>query len=465
MKKNYTKYALFAASVLMVSSSAFAEKWYSNNTTTAQTDTNYMNSSIWNANVVPNMSESDTEGTSINLMNDLSLNGTILLNQMWLKVNDKTFTLQDGANLTLKSGIINDADPTTKLRTTSKVVVETGATLTANYSNQGNIEVNGGTANFTGNLNGSADLSGSNLTINSGNVIVGGNTQNYRINVNSGSYSYGSSTNDIIKVSGGAVTSSNNISGTKVTMTGGTFNMGQQNIQNGATFSLFGTSQIVDTTKQTDQIGIAGSTTVINFGGGKVVDFKNIDVNAATLNFGAKDEYGVFRAAVAHTINVSNKIALRPSTWNFNLANSNLITANDLATLKANAFAFAGNEFEVWNNIAESQTYFHVDFSNMNFSSLVKGDYYVSFIAADLNNYHKDKEPIFDFVNADGDTVSMLYDTIYNYNDDVSVKVMADSSNKLAYYMAINVVPEPSTYAAIFGAIALAFVAYRKKRA
>ena len=206
----------------------------------------------------------------------------------------------------------------------------------------------------------------------------------------------------------------------------------------------------------------------ISFAGG-VLRGNNVDIagsaNGTDLIFGAEDSDGVFRAAAARSFSVGNKIKIyspeeNPTLFRFNLASSNLLGDNSAGNLKANAFIYSENEIEIAVNFSAV-----IDFSRIDFSAL-GGEYCVSFMAME-RNYHEDKTVDFSYLDDfnGGAQTAIEYGQEYAYGDNVLFVVSYDSANKI-YSMALNVVsvPEPAAYAAIFGALALAFAARRRRK-
>ncbi|MBO7521044.1 MAG: PEP-CTERM sorting domain-containing protein [Opitutales bacterium] len=126
--------------------------------------------------------------------------------------------------------------------------------------------------------------------------------------------------------------------------------------------------------------------------------------------------------------------------------------------MKANAFVYSENEIEIAANFSSL-----IDFSYIDFSAL-GGEYYVSFMAME-RNYHEDKTIDFSYLDDFDAETPIEFGQEYAYGDNVTFVVSYDNANKI-YSMALNVasVPEPATYAALFGAIALAFAAYRRRK-
>ena len=117
-----------------------------------------------------------------------------------------------------------------------------------------------------------------------------------------------------------------------------------------------------------------------------------------------------------------------------------------------NAIIWAGNQL---NPVLGD---FLIDVTNIDTTSLEGGEYYVALAA--FNNTGGTA-----FDNLDPRISSSSVET-----DAIKIKGLEwantnNTNNTLYAVLEYTPIPEPSTCAAIFGALALAFVAYRKKRA
>ena len=79
------------------------------------------------------------------------------------------------------------------------------------------------------------------------------------------------------------------------------------------------------------------------------------------------------------------------------------------------------------------------------------------------SDFHKDTQPVFFYIDSTGRSNDIVYGEEYQYSEDVSFEVIHDTSIN-SYYVSINVVPEPATYAAIFGALAIAIAFIRRRK-
>lgn len=414
---------LLIFSTLFVASATFAATAvsYRNNTSAAASeDAWWGDSANWDTTNLSYPVEQGVGPTSsaevnanVDLYNDIYIDkrtSAVNIYSVWLKTADKILTVKNGVTLTLSNGVTNNGGGTT-----AGFLIESGATVNVQGASSGNYFVDGGTLSMN-------RINGGVLKINSGTVT-------------NSAYTQGGAD---ITMHGGTFTANNPVDGNaKLTLFGGNFNMGA-----------------------TDK-NLVGTFT---FAGGLFDGNNRIDISDGnTFIFGAEDENGVFRAAKARSFVAGNRIRIYNSgatatTFRFNLGSSNLLSDNSASNLKANAFMYSAGEISIAANFSSL-----IDFSNIDFSAL-GGEYYVSFMAME-NNYHEDKTIDFSYLDDFDVKKDIEYGQEYAYGDNVTFVVSYDNSNKI-YSMALNVVPvpEPSTYAAIFGALALAFVAYRRRK-
>ncbi|MBR4597396.1 MAG: PEP-CTERM sorting domain-containing protein [Opitutales bacterium] len=408
MKKIIALLALFAVAI----SFGATNVWYSNNTASASLEDAWWGESAnWNNAVEQGVGPTNTSDVNayVNIYNDIYIDTTANINALWFKTAGKILTAKSGANLT-SAGITNEHGGAT-----AGILIESGAIVNITGNENGNFIVDGGTLN-TNRINGGI------LKINSGTVT-------------NSAYTQGGAD---ITMYGGTFTASQPVDGNvKLTMYGGNFNMGATDKNLVGTFTFAGGS----------------------FDGNNRIDISN----GNTFIFGAEDENGAFHAATARSFVAGNRIRIYNSgatatTFRFNLGNSNLLSDNSASNLKANAFMYSAGEISIAANFSSL-----IDFSNIDFSAL-SGEYYVSFVAMQ-NNYHEDKTIDFSYLDDFDVEKDIEYGQEYNYGDRVSFVVSYDNSNKI-YSMVMNVVPvpEPATYAALFGAIALAFAVYRRRK-
>lgn len=401
--------------VLSLNMQAQTTVWYSNNTSAAQTSNDWFDETIWSANAATDQSipQNTAEVNAyVNLYNNLYVGSDVSVSSIWLKTDDKVLSVENGATLTLTQGYTNDG-----YKFNSYIEVADSSTLIIGGESNGNVVLNGGSVT-------TKRLNGGNYTINSGSFSVDGYIQN-KANV---------------KVYGGSLSLQNG------------------NIDGDASVSLFGGSLKIANDKTVGK-GDQENAATITFGGGKLYNdpSERLDLNNANLIFGASDE-GVFKAASAHSIEVGTRLRIFPGTMRFNMANANLLTDSSSASLKDNAFVYSAGEISMQSNDAILVT---LDFSNIDFSGL-NGDYFVSLFAME-SDFHKDTQPVFSYIDSTGLSNDIVYGEEYQYSEDVSFEVIHDTSIN-SYYVSINVVPEPATYAAIFGALAIAIAFIRRRK-
>ncbi len=71
-----------------------------------------------------------------------------------------------------------------------------------------------------------------------------------------------------------------------------------------------------------------------------------------------------------------------------------------------------------------------------------------------------------EWVDADGNdlTTKKIFDTTFRFEEGVEYEVSKITSGEYAGQYSLTIIPEPSTYAMIFGALALGFVVYRRRK-
>lgn len=507
MRTPIAKTCIFAAAATLASGYALAANQYKNDTEAAQIpDADWYNPAVWSrpadADQVPNWTNYPDDGTSsayLDFFYDLSLGydfdgnaANVTVDLIFTKVQGSTLSINNGATLKVMNALNND--------NAAIINVNEGSSLYIKNTSRGIINVNGGsfeTSAFSGvvdALRGSIAMSGGSVTntgstsvtdinIKGGTLANTGSFNDVNLVQSGGSVSQGGGTsNSTFKISGGELTHGGSFANTSIELSGGSLKLNtgvSALLQQNSTLTLLGSGSFKGTTKYADGAGenIAISASTVNFGGGTLSDLKQISMQSSSnLNFGYTDADGVFHAAAAHSLQADWKILIQDSNWKFSAANSNLITSNADADLKANAFAYAGTEFQFWWDRGptddpafpkEDTTVknFTLDFSNIDFSGLETGTYYLSLIACELN-FHSYAEPTFDFVDQLGETQLIAMATEYEYSENLTFEVLKNS-NSTAYYLEISItsaVPEPATYAAIFGALALAFAACRRRK-
>lgn len=189
--------------------------------------------------------------------------------------------------------------------------------------------------------------------------------------------------------------------------------------------------------------------------------FVNQSSSSEGYVFGSFDQYGDFYAAVAKSMNSSSRLQLISGTKAvYNLGVSNLISSK-VAGLDDNALFYTTGEFQVM------QGDIYLDFSNITAKALAEngiteaGTYYVALMS--WGRTFKDiGASDFSPVLAEGSAVETDFVKFagFEWGNGTS-----QGNNTLYAVLNVNpVIPEPSTYATIFGALALAFVAYRHRK-
>ncbi|MDX8415215.1 PEP-CTERM sorting domain-containing protein [Intestinicryptomonas porci] len=204
-----------------------------------------------------------------------------------------------------------------------------------------------------------------------------------------------------------------------------------------------------------------GTGTNLTFLGGSYVTSSRINQKqngCGDYIFGGIDEFGKFKAAVAKSINSTNRLQMMSGTTaTYNVAASNLITQKS-SGLDDNAIFYTTGEFQ------QMQGEFVLDFSNILLQDLFDagiegGTYYVALVSFGVT-----------YKTLGGSEFAPTLSDNSVFGDFVSFEGFEwanDSKNNNTLYAVLNInpsVPEPSTYAAIFGALALAFVAYKRRK-
>lgn len=173
--------------------------------------------------------------------------------------------------------------------------------------------------------------------------------------------------------------------------------------------------------------------------------------NTSEYIFGGMDPDGIFKAAAAKSINSSFVVQLNSGhTTTYNVGTSNLLTTKSTG-MDENAIIWAGNQL---NPLSGD---FLIDVTNIDTTSLEEGEYYVALAA--FNNTGGTP-----FENLDPHISDSCVET-----DAIKIKGLEwantnNTYNTLYAVLQYTPVPEPSTCAAIFGVLALAFAVYRRKR-
>ena len=179
-----------------------------------------------------------------------------------------------------------------------------------------------------------------------------------------------------------------------------------------------------------------------------------VDAAAATdsttnITFGGKDEFGVFHAADASALTNNWEVRVYSSgSVTFNLGDSNFSTS---MTTTASDAIFAGQFTKTFEGAL------NVDFANI--SLLTEGTYYVALISSAGESLLK---------GISGDKTLADWENILNVTGESSnvkfEQILLGGTNDNILFAQISVIPEPGTYAAIFGALALGLAAYRRRK-
>lgn len=201
-----------------------------------------------------------------------------------------------------------------------------------------------------------------------------------------------------------------------------------------------------------------GTGITLKFLGGSYTTATNIN-GKGNFTFGGTDSSsGDFVAAVAKSVNSTARLLMQSDTlYTYNLAASNLLTEKT-AGQDSNAILYTTGE------IQQMQTEFLLDFTNITVDSLAasgisdSGTYYVALASWGVT-----------YKTVGGDEFTPVLSSASHDTDLVSFGGFewgnGTSKNNNTLYAVLNVnVPEPATYAAIFGALALAFAAYRRRK-
>ena len=209
----------------------------------------------------------------------------------------------------------------------------------------------------------------------------------------------------------------------------------------------------------TTGIAFDGAGSNMKFLGGSVSTTGQINQNNYGDYYfgGIDDESGEFAAAAAKSINSTNRLQMKSGTIAaYYLGASNLV-AEKAAGLDGNALFYTTGELQMMQNE------FLLDFSNITVESLAasgianSGTYYVALASWGITFKTiggSDFNPTLASAPVDTDIVSF---------EGFEWANTTTGNNTLYAVLSVNV-PEPATYAAIFGALALAFVAYRRRK-
>lgn len=219
-----------------------------------------------------------------------------------------------------------------------------------------------------------------------------------------------------------------------------------------SSFTATGNLTLSNSENSSNTLIIAGSTmktSTIQIGAAKGTAKA---VNSVTrLQFGGYNALGEFVAAGASSLTNTYEVAINESgTLTFILGDSNFSSTKTTTSEDA---IFAGLYTKALLGALE------LDFSNV--TALDDGTYYVALVSSTSNQ---------SLLNIQGSGTATLETSWAQYltannTENVTFDGLSLSDNGSILYAQITVrnIPEPSTYAAIFGALALAFAAYSRR--
>lgn len=212
-----------------------------------------------------------------------------------------------------------------------------------------------------------------------------------------------------------------------------------------ANLTLTGDGNTYFTLNSGTHLNIVNGTIVAN----GIADNPRWNADDIKISFGGFDETNAFYAAKANQLvfnfsDTSKWVGFQSSTdseLNFYFDNNNLSAAKTAA----NAIV------QMNGRLAYLNTPIYLDFSNVLAEDLNEGSYYVSLISYG-NGYFNGNIKVENLV---------VNTTLAN---GVAFEGLELDNTGLYAKIAVSAVPEPATYAAIFGALALAFAAYRRRK-
>ena len=209
-----------------------------------------------------------------------------------------------------------------------------------------------------------------------------------------------------------------------------------------------------------DSISIDSAGATMKFLGGSFSTAAQLNQgNNGSYNyiFGGFDADDNFCAAAAKSVNSTNRLQMKSGSYaTYNVAASNLLSST-VAGLDDNALFYTTGEFQ------QMQSQFLFDFTNITLESLAasgisdSGTYYVALASWGVT-YKAVGGSEFNPVLLSSEDTDLVAFEGFEWGNGTN-----QQNNTLYAVLSVNV-PEPSTYAAIFGALALAFVAYRRRK-
>lgn len=335
------------------------------------------------------------------------------------------------------------------------------------YNSSQTINVkNGANANISEVSWGTGDLSHANMNVSGGSTLTvgkfsqfngskianGGSTltvDNSTFNISSGT-NVGSGSAGYSMVIDLKNNASMNMapSGTKGSLTLNASGSGSQAIVNVNSSTLNGIETLNVSYKEgaTNKMVIMGENANVHSFRVSIGDDNAVTTGSASIQLGGYDSEGNFVAAGAKALSNDWEFFVEDSgSLDFLLGDSNALSTKDSSQAIVQA-----KFFKSVNGVI------NVDLANI--SDLEDGTYYFALISStedisETSNKLLDGKP-FDWDN----------DLVVIDSDIAKFKEWTVENNTLFISVDVTSVPEPSTYAAIFGAIALAFAAYRRRK-
>ena len=217
-------------------------------------------------------------------------------------------------------------------------------------------------------------------------------------------------------------------------------------ITNGGRITSNGELQIYYNADATNVIQIYGAGSTFSNGNNRItIGNTEGELTGASSGaiFGGYDELGNFVAADSHSMYNDSEIIFNANTsLTFILGDSNF--SED----KSGTAIIEGKFFK------QVQGAIELDFSNI--EALDVGTYYVNLMTSYNQHFwnYSGADPDYDFAD---------HITIIKENANVIYEGVVMSDDRTQMFVQISVIPEAGTYAAIFGALALAFAIYRRR--
>ena len=413
------KYALFA---LFASAAGFALA----DNFTAISSGNWTEASVWQDGLIP-----DAEGT-VSFMNGIELDITTAVtvkNTPWANHLATINITGENASLTYTTEL------TLFGNTRLTINVEDGATLDSAKINWGdggysNIYVTNGStlnANFDQMKGSALSRGGSELVIDNSSALMK-NQWNYSL---------------VVKVSGENAVLQGASSRQTLAFRAKSTSVAKLIMSDGAQGNIYDLNVGTGTDGGENRIIIQGEGTKLAANSVNIGKNDGTEGALSVLQFGGFDESGNFEAAGAAALSNSWEVQVQDSGTILYL----LGAENASLTQDKSSAIFKAQYFKSVNGIME------VDLSNI--AGLEEGDYWFALLSS-AEDISTTSNKLLDGVPFDWDTQLKITDTGgYTYNG------WEVANNTL--YISVHV-PEPATYAAIFGALALAFAAYRRRK-